>query len=45
MSATRYKGGKVCTSDTKSSSDEAGSLPTVYAKEKVMGRGELHLCV
>lgn len=44
MSATWYKGDEVCTSDAKSSSEESGSLPTVYAKKK-KGRGELNLCI
>lgn len=34
VSAAWYKGDKVCTSDAKSSSEESGSLPTVYAKGK-----------
>lgn len=36
MSATWYKGDKVFTSDAKSSSEEAGSLPTAYAKKKII---------
>lgn len=37
VSATWYKGDKVCTSDAKSSSEEAGSLPTFYEKKKLWG--------
>jgi len=47
VSATWYKGDKVCTFDVKSSSEEAGSLPPVHGRKKkyIMGRGKLNLCI